>query len=58
MNVDPRVAQLAQRLPDYELLLAEKARRSFHTFFVHYAWPVLNPGVPFAAPASAPSAAR
>ncbi len=47
MNVDPRVAQLAQRLPDYELLLAEKARRSFHTFFVHYAWPVLNPGVPF-----------
>lgn len=45
---DPHLlAQVAAGIPDGELMLAEKCRRSLHSFFVHYAWPVLNPSVPF-----------
>lgn len=32
---------------DAVMLLGEKARRSFRFFFRHFAWPALNPGVPY-----------
>lgn len=36
-----------QAIPDVEMLKAERARRKLHPFLVDFAWPVLNPGVPF-----------
>lgn len=35
------------KLPDIELVRAEKARRKLHTFLKTYAWPVLQPGTVF-----------
>ena len=38
---------LPKALPRREEVVAECARRSFHRFFVEFAWPVLLPNVPF-----------
>ncbi len=46
---DEQLAQLEQllsRLPSLDLIRAEKARRSLHSFLVQ-AWPIICPGVPF-----------
>lgn len=37
----------AIQLPDIEQLVAERARRNLHAFLTQFAWPVLNPGIPF-----------
>lgn len=52
MAVD--LEHLASALPsphavfaEIERRVAERALKSLHTFLIEYAWPVLNPGVPF-----------
>jgi predicted phage terminase large subunit-like protein len=41
------LSAIIDQLPDRTLVLAEKARRKLHVFLEHFAWPALQPGIPF-----------
>lgn len=41
------LADALSNLPDLSALVAERARRRFHSFLIDFAWPVLQPGREF-----------